>query len=200
MNTFGVVQVVAPAVLVGCFGAMSANVDASGLQDVPPTGAAMPAESKVRGVTSRMVALVVEGTTRSKTFDELVNRINNTDGIVYVAEGECGHEVQACLLFAITTAGENRVPRILVDRSKDDAQAIASLAHELQHALEVLSVRYIRTDAAMLQFYRRIGHAAGNRFETDAAVKAGDQVRRELTVKGFGARPSAPNVQAIGRF
>ena len=200
MNTFGVIRVVALAVFVGYLAAMSAKVDASGPQEVPATGAVMSAESKVRGVTSRMVALVVEGTTRSKTFDELVNRINNTDGIVYVAEGECGHEVQACLLFSITTAGSNRILRILVDRSKDDVQTIASLAHELQHALEVLSVRYIRTDAAMVQLYRRSGHAASSRFETDAAVKAGDQVRRELTVKSFGAPTSAPNLQAIRRF
>jgi hypothetical protein len=152
-------------------------------QEDPQVGlstSVMSPDAKVRGVTATMVALIAQGTGRSKTFHELVDRIGDTDGIVYVAEGSCGHDVRACLLFSITAAGTSRVLRVLVDPSNPDTDLIGSLAHELQHALEVLSVRYIRTDAAMALLYRRIGRGDGRRFETDAAIHVGDVVRAEL--------------------
>jgi len=140
----------------------------------------MSPNARVRGVTSGIVAVIAEGAARSKTFQALVDRIAGTDGIVYVAEGNCGHEVRACLLFSITATGSNRILRILVDPSKPDADLMVSVAHELQHAYEVLSDRYIRTNESMALRYRRIGRAVDRRFETDAAIRVGDAVRAEL--------------------
>src|SRR5258706_15181272 len=57
-------------------------------------------------------------TAQSMTFRELVDRINATDGIVYVSEGQCGHGVRACLSNTMTMAGPNRVLRILIDARK----------------------------------------------------------------------------------
>lgn len=180
MKKLGADRVIASAALIGFLGAMSAEVAAQEDQAVRSSTAVMSPDAKVRGISARIVALVAEGTAHSKTFHELVDRIGATDGIVYVAEGTCGHDVRACLLFSITTAKTNRVLRVLVDPSNPDADLIGSLAHELQHALEVLSVRYIRTDAAMALLYRRIGRGVGRRFETDAAIHVGDAVRAEL--------------------
>jgi hypothetical protein len=59
------------------------------------------------------LATINEAAARSMTFRGLVNRINSTDGIVYVSEGRCGHGVWACLSNTMTMAGPNRVLRIL---------------------------------------------------------------------------------------
>lgn len=75
----------------------------------------MAPDARVRGVSSRMVAVINDAAARSKTFHTLVDQIGSTDGIVYVAEGECGRGVRACLLLTMTLMGPNRVLRILVD-------------------------------------------------------------------------------------
>ena len=117
---------------------------------------------------------------RSTTFRELVDQIDSTDGIVYVAEGQCGHGVRACLLVTMTMMGPHRVLRILVDPHKVDPDLEGSIAHELQHAIEVLSHRGIRSGSAMTLLFNKEGRKSGRRFETDAAVKAGNAVRAEL--------------------
>ena len=120
------------------------------------------------------------------TFRGLVDRIGITDGIVYVAEGQCGHGVRACLLITMTLMGPNRVLRILVDPQRVDRDLMGSMGHELQHALEVLSHRSIRSGSAMTLLYNKEGYKYGRRFETDAAVSAGDAVRAELQESAAG--------------
>jgi hypothetical protein len=136
--------------------------------------------ARIRGVGPRIAAVVIEAAAQSKTLRGLVDQIGATDGIVYVAEGECGHGVGACLLFTITMAGPNRVLRILVDPSKSDRDLMASIGQELQHAVEVLSNRGVRSDAAMYLLYETKCYKCRSRFETDGAIRAGDAVRREL--------------------
>ena len=140
----------------------------------------MAPDARVRGVSSRMVAVINDAAARSKTVRALVDQIGSTDGIVYVAEGECGHGVRACLLLTMTLMGPNRVLRILIDAGKVDRDLVGSVAHELQHALEVLSHRRIRSATAMILFYRKEGSNEGGHFETDAAIKVGNAVRAEL--------------------
>jgi hypothetical protein len=127
-----------------------------------------------------MVAVINEAAARSMTFRGLVDRIGRTDGIVYIAEGRCGHGVQACLLDSMTIAGPNRVLRILVDRQKSDRDLMGSIGHELQHAIEVLSHPSVRTYSAMILLFKEMCGECGRRFETDAAIQAGRDVRADL--------------------
>src|SRR5262245_27954863 len=140
----------------------------------------MAPDAHVRGVTSRLVMIIHEATAQSDTFRGLVDQISQTNGVVYVAEGECGHGVQACLVPAMTTMGPNRVLRILVDGRRADRDLMGSIGHELQHVVEVLSRRSIRTYSAMILLYKELCDACGPRFETDDAVRAGNAVRDEL--------------------
>ena len=55
-----------------------------------------------------------------------------------------------------------------------------AVAHELRHALEVLSDPTVTNADAMYFFYRREGSMRGAAFETRAAIDAGNAVRREL--------------------
>jgi len=148
-----------------------------------PTGAppsTTASHARVRGVGPRVAAVVIEAAAQSKTFRGLIEQVNATDGIVYIVEGECGHGVRACLTFAITLAGRNRMLRILIDGRKTDREAMRSIGHELQHAVEVLSDPTVRSLGEMYQLYDRICNQCGLRFETNAAIRAGNAVRDEL--------------------
>ena len=136
--------------------------------------------SRVRATSPRVAAVIIEAAAQSKTFRGLVDQIGTTDGIVYVAEGECGHAVHACLLFTITMAGPHRVLWIHVDPNKPDRDLMASIGHELQHAVEVLSNRTIKSDRAMYSLYFEKCHRCGGAIETYAAIRAGTAVREEL--------------------
>jgi hypothetical protein len=144
--------------------------------------------ARVRGVGPRVAAVLIEAAVQSKTFRGLIEQISATDGIVYIVEGTCGHGVRACLTFTITSAGPNRVLRILIDRDKTDREAMRSIGHELQHAVEVLSNPTVRSLGQMYQLYDRICNQCGDRFETNAAILAGDTVRDEVQRSAVTAR------------
>jgi len=144
--------------------------------------------ARVRGVGPRVSAVVKEAAAQSKTFRGLVDRIGSTDGIVYVSEGRCGHGVWACLSNTMTMAGPNRVLRILVDPRKSDRELMASVGHELQHAVEVLTNPTVRSTEAIVVLFQQMCGGCGLRFETDAAIGAGDAVRGELQTGAVTAR------------
>src|SRR5437870_1906695 len=104
-KTARVAGVAAVVVVLGCTSSAVASQSAAAVAGAPSL---MTSDARVRGVSSRMVAVISEGAGRSKTFGGLVDWIGTTDGIVYVAEGQCGHGVQACLLDTMTIAGPNR--------------------------------------------------------------------------------------------
>jgi hypothetical protein len=83
-------------------------------------------------------------------------------------------------------AGPNRILRVMVDERKTGIDAAASIAHELQHALEVLQVPDIKTAAAMHGLFERIGTWRKFSFETDAAVRVTDTVHSELNARSKG--------------
>jgi hypothetical protein len=87
--------------------------------------------------------------------------------------------VRARLDFLVA-AGPNRFLRITLDDRGTDAEAMASLGHELRHALEVLGEPAVTSAAAMYHFYHRMAMRRGGGFETAAAILAGDSVREEL--------------------
>jgi len=57
---------------------------------------------------------------------------------------------------------------------------MASIGHQLQHAVEVLSNPAIRSHGAMILHLIEMCGGCGLRFETDAAIRAGNAVLDEL--------------------
>ena len=169
------------AVIAALLGWASNTVAIASSPEIAAEVSVMAPDARVRGVSARVVAVIKEATAKSDSFRGLVDRIGTTDGIVYVAEGRCGHGVRACLLLTMTTMGENRVLRILVDPQKPDRDLMGSIGHELQHAVEVLSHPSVRSYSAMVLLYKKGCEGCGRRFETDAAIAAGVTVRRELS-------------------
>jgi hypothetical protein len=139
-----------------------------------------PAGSHLRTDNRSVAAAIQTGLEQSRTFKRLVDAIDRTDGIVYVARGTCGHEVRACLVLEVTPSGPNRLLRILVDARKVDSDLIGSIGHELQHAVEVLSEPRVTNNLAIYNFYQRVAPTHKGTFETEAAIQAGLNVLAEL--------------------
>ena len=76
--------------------------------------------------------------------------------------------------------------RILVARhARHPDNVIATIAHELQHAVEVIRDPGVNDARTMGELFRRIGtisvrSAAGITYETDDARAVGEQVLRDL--------------------
>jgi hypothetical protein len=153
----------------------------------PQTTASTPDTSRVRSSDVVMLALLHEGADRSATFRELVNAIGRSNGIVYVEFGYCafGH-LNGCLLAFMASSPGNRYLRILVTPDKNQrthAQLLALIAHELQHALEVLEHTEVVDVATMEAMYRKIGTPLKGQpygHETSSARAAGDAVLADL--------------------
>ena len=153
-----------------------------------PTSLIAP-DARVRGGTSTLAATMREAATQSETFRGLVDRIGTSDGLVYVMEGRCEQRLRACLMHRITMAGTYRVLWIMVDSRHSELDLMASIGHELQHAVEVLGNRTIRDDKGIRLLYHVKCLLCSGVLETDAAVLAGRAVREELAASAAATSP-----------
>src|SRR5215510_14353455 len=159
--------------MAGLFGGMTFGVRAEG--DRIPLGS-----PRVRSSVPRIVDLLSEASMRSKTFRELVASIENTDGIVYVEPGSCRHGVRACLSLSVTAGGGYRILRVMVDLATDMVALMATIGHELRHALEILTHPTVRTTEQAYMFYSREAATSRDVFETRAAIQTGLAVEQEI--------------------
>ena len=150
------------------------------------SGIAMPVHAEriagVRTSDARLAEAIRTGADQSRTFADLVRAVAELNGIVYVEPGTCRRHARACLTAHVTTAGRHRILFVLVDPGLPESWLIELIAHELQHAVEVLSDRSVMSEASFLLLYRNIGSGAGDAltFETRAAVETQAAVRREV--------------------
>ena len=135
---------------------------------------------RVRSTHAYLRAMIAEAGRRSSTFRGIVAAIEATDGIVYVEHGACQHSLRACLALDVTAAGGFRILRVTVDARQPDWDVMASIGHELRHALEVLENRALVDSASVYLFYAQGREAHAHAFETRAATEAGASVRNEV--------------------
>jgi hypothetical protein len=132
-----------------------------------------------------ITTLLNDASERSATFRGLVETIGHTDGLVYVDPGKCKAGFAACLMMSVRVAGPYRLLRIVVDTHRRPPEVMASIGHELQHAIEALSEKGVTNNALLEQFFERLAGGPTARgqleFETAAAIKAGDCVLKEVT-------------------
>jgi hypothetical protein len=163
------------AVLITCVGCGFAQ----------PAFAASNGESaiaRVRSSDPALAALIDRAAAHSATFQRLQASIERGHGIVYVEAGSCGHGVRACLKMWMETVAPNRFLRIALDARKigSDAETMGLIGHELQHAVEALSESGVTDGVSLYNFFRRLAPTDNGRFETTAALHAGDDVEDEL--------------------
>jgi hypothetical protein len=139
---------------------------------------------RLRPQDARSTQVLKEGAARSATFRALVNRIEASNVIVYIAVNPIMKSTLSGALTWMTRAGEYRYVRASMSNELTFDQMIASVAHELQHAVEVIEDESVVDERSLVAMYKRIGkpsRAAGpSGWETAAAQRTGTQVRREL--------------------
>ena len=167
-----------------CLAVRSVFIALAGIGLAQPLAAAgdEPTIARVRSTDPAVSALIGRAATQSKTFLRLFTAIQRSNGIVQVEVGTCGHGVRACLRMWMETAGSNRYLRVVIDRGKTDSdvEVMASIGHELQHAVEALSESGVTDGTLLYRFFQRLAPTDANRFETTTALRAGDDIRDEL--------------------
>jgi hypothetical protein len=141
-------------------------------------------EARIRPQDPRLVDLLRAGVARSATLRDMVNRIEAGTVIVYVSLSPTLKSSVAGKLTWMTRAGAYRYVKATINTEQSADQMIATLAHELQHALEVSADDTVSDQRSLLELYKRIGRpslsGASAGWETTAAQETGLQVRREL--------------------
>ena len=147
----------------------------------------------VRSDDPTLLGVIQEGMERSTTFREMVTRIDSLPGLVYIVPSRCGTKsaLPACLDHNVQTRGGYRLLRVNVMPNESGSHLIALVAHELQHAIEVLSDESATSREAVTEMFRRISskRSSAGGFETDAALATQGTVFRELRAHR-GVRPS----------
>jgi hypothetical protein len=164
--------------------ALAANPDASPAVARSAEADETWREARLRPQDPRLADLLRAGVARSATLRALVNRLESGNVIVYLSSSQTLKASLAGKLTWMTKAGDFRYVKATLNANQSADQMIATLAHELQHALEVSDDLDVTDQRSMLALYKRIGRPSYSvlveAWETKAAQDAGFQVRREL--------------------
>ena len=139
----------------------------------------------VRAMTPPVRDLIERGVRQSPSVRALVQRLEQSDVVVYVYEDRMrAAGIDGRLTFQ-STAGGYRYVQVRVVLRLSEARNISTLAHELQHAVEIADRPSIVDQATLARAYARIGHAmrppqgARHGFDTVAAMVAGQRAWQE---------------------
>ena len=144
------------------------------------------AASHVRPTDSRLQGALQAGLAKSPTFRALVQILDDSDVVVYPSLELTRPGLRGYLLQQLTVAGPNRYVRLVLSVRLNDAELVAVLAHELQHAVEVAEAIQVRSTPQLRLFFEQAGVPTGlSRVrETEAALRVQERVRRELRQDG----------------
>jgi hypothetical protein len=129
--------------------------------------------------------LVDEATRRSPAVRALIDRLEGLDITVYIRLRSFDQFDLEGRVGILAGATSQRYLVIELARGRTGDSQMATLAHELFHATEIASEPSVVDVQSLAALYARIGiltddHAGRRTFETEGAIAAGKQVRREL--------------------
>jgi hypothetical protein len=120
------------------------------------TDAATGLFTRVRSTERFMIALIREGYDRSDEFRDLVDVLQQSNVIVFIQPAACaGGRIRSCLVSVNGSRLERHI-RINVDPHTSHDRMIATVAHELQHAVEIAEYPEVVDASAVLRLYRQI--------------------------------------------
>ena len=147
------------------------------------SAATPPRATHVRALTPGAAALVAQAAERAPAVRTMLGDLERTDLVVFVSDSMAGAagEPDAYLTF-VTRAAGIRYVLIRINRWRAfPSEPIASLGHELQHALEIAAAPEVADAAGLSRLYRRIGWEEGRgQFETRGARATGHRVRDQV--------------------
>lgn len=157
--------------------------------------------ARVRPQGARAASIVTAAAAQSPTVQRLIDRLEAGDVIVYIdLRRDLAPGMAACLTWMAAT-DTRRIVRVSIRKGLRAADAVGMLAHELEHAVEVLEHPEVRSGQALRELYARIGHATssnGRHFDTARAIATGTLARLEVARPGPGTRLPADRAVSPG--
>jgi hypothetical protein len=151
---------------------------------------------RVRASDGRTAAILLDGLSRSETVRVLVDELEQSDVIVYLEIRWNLRRGLAGSLTWVAATESSRYLRIALSSDVTGDLMVATLAHELQHAVEIAREPSIVNSTTMAGYYAKNGVSMTghwNGWDTQAARQTGDEVRRELA--GMRALRVAESIQ-----
>lgn len=150
-----------------------------------PVAASAQDAPHVRAIAG-LEQLVETAALRSPTVEALIDELGAFDVTVYVRLRPLyGADLDGRLGLLTTTDRGHRYLLIELAYGRSEATLVATLGHELFHAVEIARDPRVTGWRALAEFYRRRGTETSSSpgrmtFETAGAEEAGRRVRREL--------------------
>src|SRR5262245_38048426 len=92
--------------------------------------------TRVRAADDTFRALIREGDARSAAFREMIDELERSNAIVMVQYGLCAKgQIRSCVGFVGGDAAHRHIRIFISPRTTND-RLIATIAHELHHAIE----------------------------------------------------------------
>lgn len=140
---------------------------------------------RLKPADPEMRRLIQAGNVRSDVFRAIVDELQRSNTIVVVQFGTCANgRVRSCVSHVEGDTRQRHI-RIKVNTQTTNDRLIATIAHELQHAVEIAREVNVTNSEQALALYRRIatGRCAeglSDLCETDAALAVERRVLQEL--------------------
>lgn len=140
----------------------------------------------MRSADQEVQALIHHGIVESPYFRSLVARLEATDVIVYVnRDANLPALVEGHMRF-LGAAGGRRYVVVSLAFGRSELRTVATLGHELQHALEVAEHPDIVDAESMRHAYATFGDVTGtigasDAYDTQAAIHAGQRIWYEVS-------------------
>jgi hypothetical protein len=112
--------------------------------------------TRVRAADPELRRIIAEGADRSPTFLALASEIQRSTAIVQVQFGRCPRGNFRSCVSGVEGDARQRHIRVFVDTRTSQDRLIATIAHELQHAVEIARSPDAIDAARTLALYRRI--------------------------------------------
>jgi hypothetical protein len=157
------------------------------LQAAAPARAQAGPLPRVRASSPYLRLLIASGIERSPTFREIVERLEESDLIVEVECGRFSGTTLAGRTVLLAAMADVRYVLTEVACPATSVPALSTVGHELRHALEIASARWVVDGETLALLYTQIGYqnrgaksASYGQFETADALDAGERVHHEL--------------------
>lgn len=142
---------------------------------------------RVKATQEAVTELLAAGYERSPSFRALVARIEQSDAIVLVQLGACRRGHGRSCVVSVAGGPTGRHIRIKVNPHTTRLRLIATIGHELYHAVEIIQEPSVRDAESARNLFRRLGwesFSRAGRFETRAALETEKRILKEL-YRGF---------------
>jgi hypothetical protein len=155
-----------------------------------------PAAPHVRPQTPELRAMLEDLTSQSPTAQRLVERLEESDVVVYVRLRWIMTGTINGHIGLLATGGPTRFLIIELACQRTRFQQMVTLGHELRHAVEIAEAPSVIDTDSLSALYRRIGDCtsfigSNETYETEAAAETSRRVRSELTTAQARERHAA---------